>query len=261
MANLQINTVFNIDLEFDTAPIIRRIAAYFIDLIILCSYLYLMKYLMYEIMGLDESANLGMDVLIISMPMLFYSLLCEVLMNGQSIGKKLMELRVISLDGGEPTLGQFLLRWITRFFEWPFLFGFIAFAQNAIFAYIMVTCFMGIAVLICIAITPKQQRIGDLAAGTVVIDTRKKYSLDDSIFVEISNPDYKVTYPEVMRLSDNDINTIKTVLVDSRKTSHTETLYRLDIKVKEVLQISSNLKPYDFLEKLIEDYNFLATKE
>ena len=36
----------------------------------------------------------------------FYSLLCEIFNNGQSVGKRLMHLRVTHVDGSEPTIGS-----------------------------------------------------------------------------------------------------------------------------------------------------------
>ena len=129
MAIIQISTAFNIDLEFEIAAFHKRLLAYFIDFGILLLYLYSMKYVLYNDLLLHLEANVGLDILLISVPMLLYSLLTELWLNGQTIGKKIMAIRVISLEGGEPTFGQYLLRWITKFYEWPFLFGYIAFSN------------------------------------------------------------------------------------------------------------------------------------
>ena len=172
-----------------------------------------------------------------------------------------MAIRVISLDGGEPTLGQFIMRWITRFFEWPFLFGYVVLSDTALLAYIMMTGFLGIGVMIIIAVTKKSQRLGDLAAGTVVVNTKSSMSVADTVFMQVEEEHYKLMFPEVMRLSDSDINTIKNVLIQSRKTRNDEMCFRVESKVKEVLDITSTLDPPDFLEKLLQDYNYLATKE
>ncbi|HAN66282.1 MAG TPA: hypothetical protein DCQ34_08495 [Chitinophagaceae bacterium] len=64
-----------------------------------------------------------------------------------------------------------------------------------------------------------------------------------------------------MRLSDGDINTIKSVLTQAQKTGNTEMCHRVEWKVKEVLSIRSNMSGTEFLEKLLTDYNYLATKE
>lgn len=260
MASVQINTVFNIDLEFEIAAFHKRLLAYLIDFTMLIIYLYFMKTLLYD--GLSMSrGNAGLDIIVISLPMLLYSLIAELSMNGQTLGKKLMNIRVISLTGGEPTAGQFILRWITKFFEWPFLFGYIYFSDEVLFAYAIITGLLGIAVLIAISLSPKSQRLGDIAAGTVVIDTKSTMSVDDTVFINIDNQNYKVQFPEVMRLSDNDINTIKTVVTQARKRNNEDLCYRVEYKIKSVLQIESDIPTLFFLEKLLEDYNYLATKE
>ncbi len=261
MSSIQINTVFNIDLEFETAPFHRRLLAYLIDFFLLIIYLYSVKFLLYQGMGISLKQFMGLDILLISLPMLLYSLVTELTMNGQTIGKKIMQIRVISLDGGEPAAGQFILRWITKFFEWPFLFGYIFNAAEMLVLYIFITGLLGIGVLIAISLSPKNQRLGDIAAGTVVIDTRSEMTVNDTVFIPIENINYKVLFPQVMQLSDNDINTIKTVVTQAAKRNNDDICVRVEQKIKSVLQIESDLYAPDFLKKLMEDYNYLATKE
>lgn len=261
MGNIQIATAFNIDLEFELAAFHKRLFAYLIDFMILILYAISMKYVLHSSFPTFMRDNAAADILVISIPMLFYSLLTELWMNGQTIGKRLMRIRVISLDGDEPTFGQFLLRWITKFFEWPFLFSYVLYSAASFEIAIITTALLGIAVVITISVTPRNQRLGDLAAGTVVVNTRSAMSISDTVFMDISNENYKVLFPEVMRLSDGDINTIKTVLMQARKRNNHDMCYRVEAKVKEVLNIRSDMYAPDFLEKLLEDYNYLATRE
>ena len=261
MSTVQINTAFNVGLEFEVAPFHKRLVAYLIDFALLAIYLFSMKHLLYVVFGLDTEKSTGIDILLVSLPMLFYSLLTELLLNGQTIGKKIMKIRVISLEGGEPTFGQFILRWITKFFEWPFLFGYIYASSVALFFYAMYTGFFGVAVIITILVTKRSQRLGDLAAGTIVVDAKTFMSINDTIFIAVNPSNYKPVFPAVMRLSDNDINTIKTVLTQARKNHNHDICMRIEYKIKEVLKIESKLSSIDFLEKLLEDYNYLATKE
>ena len=261
MPTVQINTAFNVGLDFEIAPFHKRLLAYIIDFAILATYLFSMKYLLHEVIGISYDSGIGIDLLVISLPMLLYSLLTETLLNGQTIGKKLMQIRVISLEGGEPTFGQFVLRWITKFFEWPFLFGYIYASATALIAYMISTGFFGVAVVIVILVSKKSQRFGDMAAGTVVVDAKSFMSVQDTIFMNVNTENYKVSFPEVMRLSDNDINTIKTVLIQARKNHNHDICIRVEYKIKDVLKIESALSAVDFLEKLLEDYNYLATRE
>lgn len=261
MGIIQIETAFNIDLEFEIAEFHKRLLAYIIDFVLLLLYLTSMKYLLYGGLLFDWDESVGLDILVISTPMLLYSLLTELWFNGQTLGKKLMSIRVISLEGGEPTFGQFVLRWITRFFEWPFFFGYIAYSSLNIIASCFITGLLGIAVVIIISIAKKNQRLGDMIAGTVVVNTKSTLSLADTVFMQIDNTSYKVMYPEVMRLSDRDINTIKGVLIQAKKSRNYDMCHRVSFKIKEVLNIDSTLPVTEFLEKLMADYNYLATRE
>ncbi len=78
------------------------------------------------------------------------------------------------------------------------------------------------------------------------------------VFMEIQEADYVVKYPEVLKLSDRDINTIKNVISLFYKNHDTKTCTRVARKVMEVLKIQTDLYAIDFLEKLLADYNYLA---
>lgn len=260
MSSIKIETVFNIDLEFNTAPVHKRLMAYVIDVAILFCYLKLVKMLMYDVLNLNPYTNIGLDMIVISLPMLLYHLLCEVYLNGQSFGKRILKIRVISLSGGEPTLSQYIIRWATRFFEWPFLFGYIGAGNLDIIIYIIITTFFGIGVIIIIAVTQNDQRLGDLAAGTVVVNTRSSMNVRDTIFMNVDHSTHNVLYPQVMRLSDTDINTIQNVVKQSYKYGEGIS-DRVANRVCEALQIETKLSSRDFLEKLLEDYNYLATRD
>jgi hypothetical protein len=120
---------------------------------------------------------------------------------------------------------------------------------------------LGIVVVIIISVTHKNQRLGDLAAGTVVVNTRSALTLADTVFMEIDTTNYEVLFPQVMRLSDRDINTIKTVLIQARKRKKYDMCNRVAQKIKEYLDIQTDMQVVSFLDKLLADYNYLATKE
>jgi uncharacterized RDD family membrane protein YckC len=264
MSVIQIATPFNIDLEFEIAEFHKRLFAYLIDFTLLIFFLIGMKYFYYGGFGQaseeELKSHVGIDILTISVPMLLYSLVSEVMMHGQTIGKKIMNIRVISLDGGEPQLSQYIVRWMFKAFEWPFFFGYTILTRQSLVVYIIITCFFGIIVVIMIAISKKSQRLGDLAANTVVVNTRSVFSVEDTVFMEIQQNNYVVKYPEVLKLSDRDINTIKNVVSMFYKNHNTQTCGRVAMKVQEVLKIQTDMYAIDFLEKLLADYNYLATK-
>ncbi|MEP6617347.1 MAG: RDD family protein [Ginsengibacter sp.] len=264
MPIIEIATPFNIDLEFEIADFHKRLFAYMFDFILLLLFFISMKYLYYGGFNTGRQlllSHVGIDILTISLPMLLYSLVSEVLMHGQTLGKKLMGIRVVSLEGGEPTLGQYLLRWMFKAYEWPFMFGYTFFSRESIIVYVLITGFLGLIVVAIIAVTKKSQRIGDIAANTVVVNTKSTLTVNDTVFMDIQQPDFIVKYPEVLKLTDRDINTIKNVLNHYYKTRNAVTSRRVANKVQQVLAIQTELFSVDFLEKLLADYNYLVTKE
>ncbi|MEO7834729.1 MAG: RDD family protein, partial [Ginsengibacter sp.] len=95
MPLIQIETPFNIDLEFEIAEAHKRLFAYAIDFCILLLFFISMKYFYYggfNLTGIKSlKSHVGLDILTISIPMLLYSLVFEVLMHGQTIGKKILK--------------------------------------------------------------------------------------------------------------------------------------------------------------------------
>ena len=258
MSSIQINTPFNLALDFEVAPLHKRILAYLVDIFILVIYSWGMRKFLYEMIDVQNN-QYGIDILLVSVPMLLYPLIFEITMHGQSLGKRALGIRVMSLEGGEPTVSQYLFRWASRFFEWPLVFGFI-FPEFFIMYQLFFVGFFGVFVVVIIAISKANQRLGDLGAGTVVVDTKIKTYLHETVFLDIEHKDYKVEFPEVMRLTDRDINTIKSILDVAVKKGDYNLATSAADKIKNHLKITSSLSSFDFLEKVLMDYNYISTK-
>jgi uncharacterized RDD family membrane protein YckC len=265
MPIIQIATPFNIDIEFEIAEFHKRLLAYAIDIGVMLVYLLCMSSLLNALIA-DYESGLGFMIVTLLFPTITYTFLTELLMNGQTIGKLILKIKVVSLDGGEATLGQCLLRWFLRFYEWgSIIIGIMSYklAPEAVSLAAGVTLLTmgGITSVIIIAVNSKSQRLGDIAAGTVVVNTKTKLSVEDTIFMDVRATDYKVIFPEVMRLSDRDINTINNVMTQANKSGNYDMCNRVAMKVRDVLKIQTDMTPDMFLEKLMEDYNYLATRE
>ncbi|MEP6746092.1 MAG: RDD family protein [Bacteroidota bacterium] len=264
MPAVQITTPFNLNLEFEVAEFHKRVLAYCIDLFIMVLYAWIMGNFVYsenaqEVAG-GYRSNAGWSIIIISLPILFYPLLCEVALHGQTIGKKVLDIRVMNLSGGEPELSQYIIRWIFRFFEWPLVFG-VVFPGFLILYQLFGMVLPGIVVIIIVAVTQKHQRLGDLAANTVLVKTRINTSINDTIFQEVDQKNYEIMFPDVMKLSDRDINTIKSVITNSHTKSGHDLAMRTANRVKTALHIEADIEAVVFLERLLQDYNYLATKD
>ncbi|HEY6975620.1 MAG TPA: RDD family protein, partial [Chitinophagaceae bacterium] len=95
MAVISITTSQNIELEYDLASLGERIVATIIDLVILVGYVIIIGMFTNLSNGLDY--KYGWVYLFLFLPVTFYSLLCETFLNGQSVGKKVMGVKVVSL--------------------------------------------------------------------------------------------------------------------------------------------------------------------
>src|SRR5215467_550091 len=114
MAVISITTTQNIALEYDLASLGERMVATVIDLLILSGYLIILNLFLSFSGGLFNSDLGWLLYLVITFPVTFYSLFSETFLNGQSVGKRVMGIKVISLDGKQASFAQYLLRWVFR---------------------------------------------------------------------------------------------------------------------------------------------------
>jgi hypothetical protein len=112
--------------------------------------------------------------------------------------------------------------------------------------------------VISIAVTSKSQRLGDLAAGTVVVDTKYKMDIQETIYVEVDTAAYEPVYPQVLKLSDRDISGIRNLLSGKITKESENYMYRVAYRIEEVLQVKMNGDPEFFLQTLLKDYNYLT---
>ena len=250
----RLDTGFNIEVEFAIAPFHKRLFAWFIDLFIQLVYIWIVDSMLDSLIGGfrgDEYAWIGV---LVALPLLCYHLLMEVFFNGQSIGKKLLSIKVITAEGGTPTLGQYLIRWLFRIIDFAYWIP-LAIYSGVLPWWILPFITPG---FICILATPKSQRIGDLVAGTIMIDLRTRTSWQDTVFTEIEST-YQPKYPAVMQLTDRDINTLKSIIQSVKRKNDYDLSMRIADRIKSKLKMESDQNSLDFLETLLKDYNYYST--
>lgn len=235
MSELEIQTAQNVSLQYAPASIGDRIGAFLIDLLVITFYGLIMLWLITQLLD-TESTWIFIALYI---PAFFYHLTSEVFMQGQSIGKKQLKIKVIKTDGNPATLGAYILRWILRPVD-NFFYG-------------------GVAILI-IAIGGKGQRLGDIAASTMVIKLNKKINVKTHELIKKIDDSYQPVFEEVINLSDKDIEIIRKSLDINRETANMEPVLKVEAKIKNTLKITSNLPPLKFLYTIIKDHNFMTTR-
>lgn len=244
MASIDIQTTQNVTIEYELATLRERFLAFFIDLLIFYGiYLFTWFFLM-SILG-DAITGWGMHFLglLQMVGLLAYHLLSEVFANGQSWGKKAMNIKVVRLDGREPGLGDYLLR--------------------SVFLLVDFVLSLGVLGAILIGSTFKNQRLGDLVANTAVVRVKNQLHFHLHDILKINTLDnYEPKYPAVRQLSEPDMLLIKNLLAryqSWRNTAHAEAIGEA---VRNIcLQLNIEHPPankIEFLKTLIRDYIVLT---
>tara|TARA_R110000765_G_scaffold185310_1_gene291018 strand:- start:13 stop:738 length:726 start_codon:yes stop_codon:yes gene_type:complete len=240
MNNLQINTTQNVNLNYIIVSIGERIVAFFIDAFIL--YLYsLLVNILGDAIGYiydDGWTQRGLMALIF-LPAMFYSLLMHIIFNGRTVGKMLLKIRVVKVDGSPVHWSNYLVRWMLRLVD--------------------IWLFVGSIGILTILFSEKRQRLGDAAAGTVVISTKNKTTVSHTILEEVEDT-YVPQFTNVTILTDKDIRLIKETFSAAKKSNDFKTLKALREKVDSILQTNSELYDMKYLETVLKDYNYFTQK-
>ena len=270
MAQIKVPTSFNIDVEFEVPEFYRRLVALLIDLMLLWLYTRLAEKIFFSsITGYDSRDDYAGSAVyafyfLIYLPIFIYFPIMEMTTNGQSLGKKIMGLRIINERGGKPNISQFLIRSMIREIWFAILLfvslNYLNSERGVVgtFVLILVVVYFFTDLILVIS-SNKGQRLGDLLARTILVRTNSKASIDETIFQEVADS-YKPSFPSIMRLSDRDINAIKSILETARKRGDYDMALAAMDKIKNHLGIESSMSPYDFLDILLKDYNYLSTK-
>jgi len=253
MLLVKLDTGFNIEVEFALSPFHRRFFAWLIDITIQGTYLYMGAKIMNGLVSIDWDNQLW-QVALYLLPFIFYHLISEIMMNGQSVGKMAMQIKVMTLQGGEPSVSQYLIRWLFRIIDFPVLL-FLGTVSGYSTWWVMLFLFAG---LICVIATPKSQRVGDLVAGTILIDLKKRTSWQDTVFTEVEST-YQPRYPQVMQLSDRDINTLKNIIETVKKRNDYDLSLKIAYRIQSKLKMTSDQDSLEFLQTLLKDYNYYST--
>ena len=174
------------------------------------------------------------------LPTYFYSIICEMFNNGQSIGKRIMMTRVVKKDGSQPGLGAYIMRWLLMILDGPMMSG------------------LGLFVML---LNKNNQRLGDMAAGTIVIKEGSYDNLQVSLdeFSHFSSK-YRPFYPAAEDLSLEQINLISQTLELNETDPR---IHALAEKVKQTLHIDHVYESDDsaFLWRVVRDYQYYALEE
>ena len=203
---LKIDTPENVTFNYEISGIGSRFLAALIDttLIILLQVVVIVSmFLVIDLTVSDVADSLGAWLLAIAGLISFvffwgYYIFFEILWNGQTPGKRWVGLRVIRLDGTPVGASEVVIRNLIRIIDFlPTAYG------------------IGVVTMF---INPSSRRVGDLAAGTVVVHDRAVRDLSDLSPIRVSTlatPGEQAYLPEnfpVERVSEHELHIIEEFL-------------------------------------------------
>jgi uncharacterized RDD family membrane protein YckC len=242
MQTIRITTSQNIDIDYEIAGLGERILARLIDYGIFIL-IYILGLIVFGASNMLNDSGVTTVVIIVIYASLyvFYDLLCEIFMNGQSVGKRVMKIKVISLDGARPSISQYLLRWLFRIVDFTLTFD--------------------ICGLICTAVSENNQRVGDMVAGTTLIKTNPRTQMSSIAFMPAYDG-YQPIFKEAGLLNDKDVELIHEVISTYMKTGNSVVVYNMAARIKEHLGITppNGMNDMLFLQTISKDYSHISAQ-
>lgn len=241
MPTIDIRTTQNVTIRYELAGLRDRVFAFILDMVILYGSLFLITLIAIDSLG-DEGLNYYFYLVVFPIAT-FYTLVSEILMNGQTLGKKAMRIKVVRLNGDAPSLTDYIIRWAFRLIDISLSLGAIA--------------------SVLISSTDKAQRLGGIVSNTTVIRSLPsgRLFLNDILGIRTSG-NYTPKYTGVRQFSEEDMLLMKTVserAVRFKNTAHQEALDELVEIVSQRLGLHKPpADPVHFIQTLIKDYIVLT---
>jgi uncharacterized RDD family membrane protein YckC len=217
---LQIATPENVTFDYDVSGIGSRLLSALVDTLLIALLQVIVFGTLILLAGMEvlfsSSAPTWMVAILSLVAFVFfwgYYIFFEILWNGQSPGKRMVGLRVIRVDGTPVTAVEVVIRNLVRLID-------------------LLPAAYGIGV-VTMFVNEKSRRLGDLAAGTVVVHDRsvktlnelgKKRNLLETLQAEVPVPD---GFP-LERLKDRDIEIIEEYL---RRRAHLPNRGELSLQI------------------------------
>jgi len=236
MKKIEIVTSHNITIVYDLATALQRVLAGVIDIAIVAVYSIAI--------GIVTGMSSFFFYMLVFPVVMMYHFLFEVYNNGQSPGKMITKLKVVTLKGRTPSVIDLFQRWIFRTVD--------------------VTLSMGSLAILFISSSAKNQRIGDIIAETSVINLKSQSFVNLEMLESISDSEIEIMYPAVTRYNDSDMLLVKDILERVKQYPNRENrrmLTQMTNRIMDDLNIRHlDLKPKDFLNQVLTEYIILSRK-
>jgi uncharacterized RDD family membrane protein YckC len=230
-----VETTQNVILEQELASVWQRMLAFLLD------FAFMIVYAMIIGIFIGMLKTNAIVAFILFLPIICYGVFTELIFNGQTPGKMILQIKVVRTDGATPGFFNYFIRWIFSLIDVAMSFGSVA--------------------TLSILMSGKGQRIGDIVSHTTVIRTKSLVRLEHTLLRPVP-PNYRLVFPNVARLSEEDINVVHET-ISYMNQSFTDNSQNLGMSLKAAIEKKINggvqikMDCYSFLQTVIYDYNYL----
>lgn len=238
-----VETTQHVKLSYEPAGVGERILAFLLDGFFIGVYYVVVIWIWGYANSVGSESSVPKEkiwilYLVLILPVMLYHLIFEVMWKGYSLGKKIVGIRVVKIDGTRADLSGYLIRWLFRLVE--------------------ITMTSGVLAFVTILLNGKGQRLGDIVGKTCVIKERKKVKLDNTLFTDLEE-DYEPVFKQVAELTDKDVRIIQEVL-NSRSNYEFDAWFLMLQRTRKLVEDKLGLTRADmnaehFLKTIIKDYN------
>ncbi|MDR1610455.1 MAG: RDD family protein [Candidatus Symbiothrix sp.] len=245
METIDVITSQHVTIKYQAATVVERLAAMLLDLFFAGVYFFAVTYTLFEIIEINDltSNHKALQITFLFLfwlPAFGYHFVFESMSGGRTPGKMILKIKVTNIDGSTPGTGAYFLRWVLRIVD-----------------IYLISPVIGAAFII---FSNYHQRIGDMAAGTIVIKSNQSVALDlDNSYYDFPE-NYQPTFINVDRLSEGQAVFIMKLLIEPKQSNAVEnSIADLADKVKTILNVNPQTENRRFLETVLRDYNYYAS--
>ena len=235
--NNYIITSQNVRVETRQAVFMLRLLSGLIDVFVMMGITWIVFGYMLPVISMMGDFAAFLVVLVITM----YPFIMEALFHGQTVGKMVLKLKVVRVEGEAPSLGDFFLRW----------------------ALLPVDYILLPPVTLCLFVfSDRSQRLGDMASGTMVIRTERSVNRMVRLYdFYMEGSGYVPVFHFAQNLTEGQAEAIHSVL-----TSYNSSAYlQINNLAQRVIAVcgpppNSNIDTRQYLHQVWRDYQYFAGK-
>ena len=247
-----------VPIDFAIASLGTRFGAQFLDMIFTVLIVGIIAFLILYTGLLPASAEAMLTVLLGYLVGVPYYVLSELIWNGRTLGKRITGIRVINMDGRRLTPHQVTARNLMKEVEIFAPMGLLASVGTQSAWENGLTSLWLLVVVVVPFTNRRRQRLGDIIAGTLVVDNPRSVLLSDLALSAPAAASSQAAFeflPEHLDIYGKyELQTLEDVLRDATKTSNTKEIVQIVRTITRRIRYEEAVKPGQELTFLNEFY-------